>query len=131
MRCFSPAAAPVCAQPTRLPSADLPKGSTAGVFWTWSNGTLSRPLVWHNLRQHPEGTFDPALMAALAAGYRENAFSELAVTGETIKLHRLLSESAIPHCVLKGLPVGQRYYGDAGFAPGGGYRPAGSAADAR
>ena len=80
---------------------------------------LVAPLVWHNLRQHPEGTFDPALMAALATGYRDNAFSELAVTGETIKLHRQLSESAIPHCVLKGLPVGQRYYGDAGLRQAG------------
>ena len=80
---------------------------------------LVGPLVWHNLRQHPEGTFEPELMAALSAGYRENAFSELAVTGETIRLHRLLSESAIPHCVLKGLPVGQRYYGDAGLRQAG------------
>ena len=80
---------------------------------------LVGPLVWHNLRQHPEGTFKPELMAALAAGYRDNAFSELAVTGETVKLHRLLSESAIPHCVLKGLPVGQRYYGDAGLRQAG------------
>ena len=80
---------------------------------------LVGPLVWHNLRQHPEGTFKPELMAALAADYRDNAFSELAVTGETVKLHRLLSESAIPHCVLKGLPVGQRYYGDAGLRQAG------------
>lgn len=80
---------------------------------------LVGPLVWHNLRQHPEGTFVAELMAALATSYRDNAFSELAVTGETLKLHRLLSESDIPHCVLKGLPVGQRYYGDAGLRQAG------------
>jgi hypothetical protein len=58
-------------------------------------------------------------MAALSAGYRENAFSELAVTGETARLHRLLHGADIPHCLLKGLPVGQRYYGDAGLRQAG------------
>ena len=80
---------------------------------------LVAPLVWHNLRQHPEGTFDPELMAALAARYRDNAFSELAVTGETVRLHRLLKEPDIPYCVLKGMPVGERYYGDAGLRQAG------------
>lgn len=80
---------------------------------------LVAPLVWHNLHLHPEGTFDPALMTALSACYRDNAFSELAVSGETLKLHRLLSQSDIPHCVLKGLPIGCRYYGDAGLRQAG------------
>ena len=80
---------------------------------------LVAPLVWHNLRQHPEGTFAAELMAALAASFRENAFSELAVTGEAVRLHRLLNAADIPHCVLKGLPVGQRYYGDAGLRQAG------------
>ena len=97
----------------------LADGLDSGRFLELVERHLVAPLVWHNLRQHPPGTFDPALMAALSAGYRENAFSELAVTGETLKLHRLLSESAIPHCVLKGVPIGQRYYGDAGLRQAG------------
>ena len=84
----------------------LADGLDSGRFLELVERHLVGPLVWHNLRQHPAGTFDPALMASRSAGYRENAFSELAVTGETLKLHRLLSESAIPHCVLKGLPIG-------------------------
>ena len=91
----------------------------SGRFLALVDRHLVAPLVWHNLRQHAEGTFAAELMAVLAAGYRENAFSELAVSGETVKLHRLLSKSAIPHCVLKGLPVGQRYYGDAGLRQAG------------
>ena len=35
-------------------------------------------------------------MAALAARYRDNAFSELAVTGETVRLHRLLRSRTFP-----------------------------------
>ena len=97
----------------------LADGLDSGRFLDLVERHLVAPLVWHNLRRHPEGTFDPALMAALATRYRDNAFSELAVTGETVKLHRLLSESDIPHCVLKGLPVGQRYYGDAGLRQAG------------
>jgi hypothetical protein len=97
----------------------LADGLDSGRFLDLVERHLVAPLVWHNLRQHPEGTFDPALMAALATRYRDNAFSELAVTGETLKLHRLLSESDIPHCVLKGLPVGQRYYGGAGLRQAG------------
>ena len=97
----------------------LADGLDSGRFLDLVERHLVAPLVWHNLRQHPEGTFDPALMAVLATRYRDNAFSELAVTGETVKLHRLLNESGIPHCVLKGLPVGQRYYGDAGLRQAG------------
>ena len=112
-----------CRARVRDADTDAQRGLAAGLdggrFLALVERHLVGPLVWHNLRQHAEGTFDPGLMAALSAGYRENAFSELAVTGETIKLHRLLSESAIPHCVLKGLPVGQRYYGDAGLRQAG------------
>ena len=93
----------------------LADGLDCGRFLALVERHLVAPLVWHNLRQHPEGIFDPALMAALSARYRDNAFSELAVTGETLQLHRLLDQADIPHCVLKGLPVGQRYYGDAGL----------------
>lgn len=112
-----------CRARVRDADMDAQRGLAAGLdggrFLALVERHLVGPLVWHNLRQHPEGTFEPELMAALSAGYRENAFSELAVTGETLKLHRLLSESAIPHCVLKGLPVGQRYYGDAGLRQAG------------
>jgi len=80
---------------------------------------LVAPLVWHNLRQHPEGTFAADLMAALAASYRENAFSELAVTRAAVRLHHQLSEADISHCILKGLPIGERYYGDAGLRQAG------------
>ena len=117
--CFYPVAAPAPLPPTRTPSAALRSGLDGARFLALVERHLVGPLVWHNLRQHPAGTFEPELMAALAAGYRDNAFSELAVTGETVKLHRLLSESDIPHCVLKGLPVGQRYYGDAGLRQAG------------
>jgi len=97
----------------------LAGGIDSGRFLELVDRHLVAPLVWHNLRQHPDGTFPPGLMAALADRCRENAFGELAVTSEVVRLHRLLSDSAIPHCVLKGLPIGERYYGDAGLRQAG------------
>lgn len=97
----------------------LAVGLDGARFWALVERHMVAPVVWHNLRQHPEGTFAPELMAALAAGYWANAFSELAVTGDTIKLHRLLHAAGVPHCVLKGLPVGQRFYGDAALRQAG------------
>jgi Uncharacterised nucleotidyltransferase len=73
------------------------------------------PLVWDNLRQHPEGTFDGELMAALFGSYRDNVISELVSSHAALKLHRLLAGADIPHCLLKGLAVGQRYYAGPGL----------------
>ena len=91
----------------------LAKGLDSERFLALAERHLVVPLVWHNLSQHPQGTFDAGLMAALFDGYRDNVVSELVSAQSAAKLHRLLAGADIPHCLLKGLAVGQRYYAGA------------------
>ena len=72
-------------------------------------------LVWHNLNRHPQGTFDAGLMAALLSSHRQNVISEMVSAHAAVKLHRLLAGAGLPHCLLKGLAVGQRYYAAPGL----------------
>lgn len=73
------------------------------------------PLVHHHLRRHPEGTFPPALMQALARRSRHNALKTLGGFALNLRLARLLGEAGIPFLPLKGVTVAARYYGDAGL----------------
>jgi len=70
------------------------------------------PLAWANLSRHPAGVFPNELMAELSAQHRENALHVLAMTGEAVRLHRLLDGAGLSYTMLKGLTLAQRYYGD-------------------
>ena len=70
------------------------------------------PLVWHNLKYHPRGTFDEGLLDALRSGYRQNVVGELVWTHAALEIHRLLDAAGIAHCFLKGPAVASRHYGE-------------------
>lgn len=77
------------------------------------------PLVWANLIRHPAGVFPEQLMTELSAQHRGNALHVLAMTGEWVRLHRLLEEAHLSYTTLKGLPLALRYYGDPALRHGG------------
>lgn len=73
------------------------------------------PLVWKNLSElpaHLSRLVPPEIMNRLEQAYLANSYHILNRARELVQLDDLLKRESIHYLVLKGLPIGLRYYGD-------------------
>lgn len=66
------------------------------------------PLLYCNLRQHPPGTFADELLLQLAEQHTHNTRKAM----QSLQATHQLAGTGLPLCVLKGLDVAARAYGD-------------------
>ena len=73
------------------------------------------PIVCHHLLQLPAESVPASLLQALRDKRQADTFRQLAMTRELVKLHQLFTAAGIDYVTLKGLPLAQAYYGNAGL----------------
>lgn len=73
------------------------------------------PMVCHHLLKLPRETLPSALAQALVERQQANVFRQLEMTREQVRLHAVLQSAGIDYVTLKGLPLAQQYFGDAGL----------------
>ncbi len=93
--------------PAHTPPATVPLDTSALLNALIRNGTVS--LALRRLGSFPElGTLEPVLRAA----HTRNALWALASVEHLATVEKTLAADRVPWCVLKGVPLSQRHYGD-------------------
>lgn len=106
---------PGTSEAVRAQQQDLLARVDAGHFLALVDRHRVAPMVCQHLLKLPREVLPAAMAPVLMEKQQANVFRQLDMMREQVRLHTLLESASIRYVTLKGLPVAQCYFGDAGL----------------